>query len=737
MEELRFDGRVVIVTGAGGGLGRAYALLFGSRGAKVVVNDLGGDRSGKGSSPAADKVVEEIKNAGGVAVANYDSVEDGDKVVQTALDNFGRVDIVVNNAGILRDRSFARTSDTDWDLVHRVHLRGSFLVTRAAFPIMKKQNFGRIIMTASTSGIYGNFGQSNYSAAKLGLLGLSNTVAIEGQKYNIHCNTLAPTGGTRLTEDILPPDLFEQLQPGLVAPLVLWLCHEDCNETGGLFEGAGGWFAKYRWERARGKFCRTSVHESVTPEAVRDNWDAITDFTDSDHPSSNREATAILASGLQDLSTEPAIKSNPTSASGSMEVTGPLSARGITLPPSSFTYEPDQLILYALGVGVSRKDEDALKFLYENDENFSALPTFAVIPSQAVMFGGKLWQQMNGYTPNLAKLLHGEMYIEIVEPLPTSGTLHTGLEVADVLDKGSGSVLILDSKTKDDSGNLVAKCQWSLFIVGDGNFGGPRTSNAAVPPIDAPKRTPDVTEEFQTNIDQPALYRLSGDKNPLHLDPSFAAIGGFSEPILHGLCTYGIAGRIILKAFCGNDVKKFKAMKARFAKPVIPGQTLVIDMWKEQSRIFYTCSVKETGQKCLTGGYVDIAESPAASEKLSPALTLGSAAVFQELSRKLAQDPSVVKKVNAIFLWNINVNGKLAGQWSVDLKNGSGNVYEGEPTGNEKPNVKITIEDEDMVALMSGKLNAQKAFLSGKLKASGNVMLMQKLGTLMTPQSKM
>ncbi|XP_068206456.1 peroxisomal multifunctional enzyme type 2-like [Palaemon carinicauda] len=404
MEELRFDGRVVIVTGAGGGLGRAYALLFGSRGAKVVVNDLGGDRSGKGSSPAADKVVEEIKNAGGVAVANYDSVEDGDKVVQTALDNFGRVDIVVNNAGILRDRSFARTSDTDWDLVHRVHLRGSFLVTRAAFPIMKKQNFGRIIMTASTSGIYGNFGQSNYSAAKLGLLGLSNTLAIEGQKYNIHCNTLAPTGGTRLTEDILPPDLFEQLQPGLVAPLVLWLCHEDCNETGGLFEGAGGWFAKYRWERARGKFCRTSVHESVTPEAVRDNWDAITDFTDSDHPSSNREATAILASGLQDLSTEPAIKSNPTSASGSMEVTGPLAARGITLPPSSFTYEPDQLILYALGVGVSRKDEDALKFLYENDENFSALPTFAVIPSQAVMFGGKLWQQMNGYTPNLAKV---------------------------------------------------------------------------------------------------------------------------------------------------------------------------------------------------------------------------------------------------------------------------------------------------------------------------------------------
>ncbi|XP_066944489.1 peroxisomal multifunctional enzyme type 2 [Macrobrachium rosenbergii] len=737
MGELRFDGRVVIVTGAGGGLGRAYALLFGSRGAKVVVNDLGGDRSGKGSSPAADKVVEEIKKAGGVAVANYDSVEDGDKVVQTALDNFGRVDIVINNAGILRDRSFARTSDTDWDLIHRVHLRGSFLVTRAAFPIMKKQNFGRIIMTASTSGIYGNFGQSNYSAAKLGLLGLSNTLAIEGQKYNIHCNTIAPTGGTRLTEDILPQDLFEQLRPDLVAPLVLWLCHEDCSETGGLFEGAGGWFAKYRWERAKGKFCRTSVNEGVTPEAVRDNWDAITDFTDSDHPTSNREATAILAIGLQELSSEPAVTSNPTAASASLGVTGPLAARGVTIQPSSFMYGPDQLILYALGVGVSRQDEDALKFLYENDEDFSALPTFAVIPSQSVLFGGKLWHQISGYTPNLAKLLHGEMYIEIVKPLPTSGTLHTGAKVADVLDKGSGAVLILDSETKDDSGSLVAKNQWSLFIVGDGNFGGPRTSNAAIPPIDAPNRTPDVTEEYKTNIDQPALYRLSGDKNPLHLDPSFAAVGGFSEPILHGLCTYGIAGRIILQKFCGNDVQKFKAMKARFAKPVIPGQTLVVDMWKEGTRVFYMCSVKETGQKCLTGGYVDIVETSATNESFSSASTLGSATFFQEMARRLAGDPSLVKKVNAIFLWNINSKGTLAGQWTVDLKNGSGSIYEGGPKTGEKPSVKITIEDEDMLALMSGKLNAQKAFLSGKLKASGNIMLMQKLQGLLVPQSKM
>ncbi|RXG57307.1 Peroxisomal multifunctional enzyme type 2 [Armadillidium vulgare] len=243
--DVRFDDQVAIVTGAGGGLGRAYALLFASRGAKVVVNDLGGNPSGEGKdSRAADVVVNEIRNAGGIAVADYNSVEDGEKIVETALQNFGRIDILVNNAGILRDKSFARISDADWDLVHRVHLRGSFMVTRAAFPHMKQQKFGRIIMTASTSGIYGNFGQANYSAAKLGLLGLSNTVSIEGAKYDIHCNTIAPMGGTRLTEGIIPPDLFKELKPELVAPIVLWLCHKDCEDNGSLYEAGGGWYAK-------------------------------------------------------------------------------------------------------------------------------------------------------------------------------------------------------------------------------------------------------------------------------------------------------------------------------------------------------------------------------------------------------------------------------------------------------------------------------------------------------------
>lgn len=734
---LRFDGKVAIITGAGGGLGRSYALLFGSRGAKVVVNDLGGDTKGEGkSSRAADKVVEEIQNAGGIAVANYNSVEDGEKIVQTALDNFGRVDILVNNAGILRDRSFARISDTDWDLVQRVHLRGAFMVTRAAFPIMKKQKYGRIIMTSSTSGVYGNFGQANYSAAKLGLLGLSNTVAIEGYKYNVHCNTITPVSGTRMTEGILPPEMFDELKPEFVAPLVLWLCHEDCEDSGGLYKAAGGWYGKFRWELTEGLVCQKSQEALVTPEEVRDNWEKIIDFKGAHHPASTYEDSALLAMALQGNRGNSKVKTNLTAAS-SASLTGPLSAVGVNLKARSFTYNAKDVILYALGVGVSTEDENGLQFLYENSEDFSPLPTFGIVPSQATMMGGELWSQIPGWPVDFTKLLHGEMYIENIKPLPTSATLYTELKVVDVLDKGSGAVLISNTLTKDEKGDPVSWAQWSLFIVGEGNFGGPRKSTKAVPLYDAPKRSPDATEEFKTDIDQAALYRLNGDRNPLHIDPAFAAMGGFSQPILHGLCFFGIAARIILKNFCKNDAKLFKAMKTRFARSVIPGQTLVVDMWKEGSRIFFTCTVKETKQACLTGGYVDIVDKDSRMTSTPISLQLSSSAVFHEISQRLANTPGTAEKVKAIFLWNINKNKTHAAQWTLDLKHGPGSVYEGAPRNGEKPNVTLTLEDDDMVALVTGKLNAQKAFLSGKLKVSGNMMLTQKLQALLKPQAKM
>jgi 3-hydroxyacyl-CoA dehydrogenase/3a,7a,12a-trihydroxy-5b-cholest-24-enoyl-CoA hydratase len=282
-DELRFDDKVAVVTGAGGGLGRAHALLLASRGARVVVNDLGSSLHGKGVNQSpADRVVAEIKAADGEAVANYDSVKDGDKIVQAALDVYGGVDIVINNAGILRDVSFHKMTDEDWAAVYRVHLFGSYKVTHAAWPHMREKQYGRVIMTTSTSGIYGNFGQANYSSVKLGLLGLSNTLAIEGKKRNIHVNTIAPQAGSRMTETIWPDELVAAIKPEYVAPLVAYLCHESCAETGALFEVGAGWVARLRWQRTKGVFFPMS--QPITVEKVADNWDKIMDWTDADTP---------------------------------------------------------------------------------------------------------------------------------------------------------------------------------------------------------------------------------------------------------------------------------------------------------------------------------------------------------------------------------------------------------------------------------------------------------------------
>ena len=295
---IRFDDKVVIVTGAGGGLGRAHALLFAKHGARVVVNDLGGSSHGEGANAsAADLVVAEIRAAGGTAVANHDSVTDGGKIVQNALDSFGRVDVLVNNAGILRDKSFHKMEDTDWDLVYKVHVEGAYKVTRAAWPHLREQNFGRVIFTASTSGIYGNFGQSSYGMAKLGLYGLTRSLALEGRKNNILVNAIAPTGGTRMTEGLIPPQVFEQLKPELISPLVVYLGSEECAETAGLFEVGGGWIGKVRWERSLGAGFDPRV--GFDAEDVAAQWQQICDFTGAAHPRDNLEALQEMMANLQ------------------------------------------------------------------------------------------------------------------------------------------------------------------------------------------------------------------------------------------------------------------------------------------------------------------------------------------------------------------------------------------------------------------------------------------------------
>jgi len=273
MAEIRFDGRVAIVTGAGGGLGRCHALLLASRGAKVVVNDLGGavDGTGAPSSEMANKVVAEIKAAGGEAVADahgVDTLAGGQAIVKTALDAFGKVDILINNAGILRDKSFMKMEEEDWDKVMAVHAKGAFNVTKAAFPVMRENNYGRIVMTTSNSGLFGNFGQLNYSAAKMALVGFMNTLKLEGARYNILVNTIAPIAGTRMTATVMPPDMVEKLKPDYVSPMVVYLCSEDCIDSGVVFSAGAGYFSRVALVEGPGVVLPAA--KGITLENIRD-----------------------------------------------------------------------------------------------------------------------------------------------------------------------------------------------------------------------------------------------------------------------------------------------------------------------------------------------------------------------------------------------------------------------------------------------------------------------------------
>jgi len=294
-DEIRFDGRVAVITGAGGGLGRSYALELARRGARVVVNDLGGTTDGKGSShSAADKAVAEIRAAGGEAVTSYDSVATpagGAAIVQRALDAFGQVDIVINNAGILRDKTFPKLEWADLDAVLDVHLRGAFYVTQPAFKVMKDRGYGRILMTASGAGVFGNFGQSNYGAAKMGLVGLANVLAEEGRKYDIKVNVIAPIAQTRLTGELMK-NLQLDLGPELVMPLSCFLVSEACDLTHEIFSVGGGRFARIFVGECEGWYAGKGARPTL--EDVRDQMDRIRDTKRSFIPNNLGEETAAV-----------------------------------------------------------------------------------------------------------------------------------------------------------------------------------------------------------------------------------------------------------------------------------------------------------------------------------------------------------------------------------------------------------------------------------------------------------
>ncbi len=731
--DLRFDGKVAIVTGAGGGLGRSHALLLASRGAKVVVNDLGGTFTGEGASQkAADKVVAEIVEAGGEAVANYDSVTDGDKIVQTAIGAFGRLDILINNAGILRDVSFQKMTDDDWQKIYEVHVLGAFKVTHAAWPHMRDQSYGRIIMTASAAGIYGNFGQANYSMAKLGLVGFGQTLAIEGRRRNIQVNTIAPIAGSRMTETVLPQALLDALKPEYVSPLVAYLCHEGCEETGSLFEVGGGYFGKLRWERTEGKTFR--LGRSITVEDMKESWPAITGFDKATHPGNIAESMGPIMTNVE---------AGPSK--GGNKFIDVNEALGYTFPEQSSSYDERDVALYALGVGAAKDptDDTELGLVYEmHGGGMKVLPTYAVIPAlNTMMTLAKRGEKAPGLNYGLDRLLHGEQYTEITRPLPTHAKLTHKAKIKDIFDKGKHALVVTEVTSYDEDGNILAKNELTSLIRGAGGWGGDRGPQAEINV--PPDRAPDAVVEEKIPENQALLYRLSGDWNPLHADPGFAKAFGFDKPILHGLCTFGYAARHVLEKLAPEgDLRFFKNIRVRFADSVFPGETLVTEMWKESDqKIIFRCKVVERDSVVISNAGIELyKEIPVPKPKAKPkAAAAGgaprvpvSADIFNAVGGFVAANPDVADKVKTVFQFKLSAPDSV---WTIDLKDGK-KVTQG---GGAAPQCTLEMSDADFMAMSTGKADAMKLFSTGKLKISGDVMASQKLGFLkkITPEMVM
>ncbi|KAK5082267.1 bifunctional hydroxyacyl-CoA dehydrogenase/enoyl-CoA hydratase fox2 [Lithohypha guttulata] len=592
-EEIRFDGKVAVITGGGAGLGRAYCLQLAKLGAKVVVNDL--------VNP--DNVVQEIQKLGGQAVGNKANVLDGDAVVKTAIDTWGRIDILINNAGILRDKAFANMTDDMWDIILDVHLKGTYKCSKAAYPYMVKQKYGRIVNTTSTSGIYGNFGQANYAAAKCGILGFSRALALEGRKNNIFVNTIAPNAGTALTRTIMPEEMVQAFKPDYVAPLVLLLVSDKMPDppTGLLFEVGSGWQARTRWQRSGGHGFPIDV--KLTPEQVVEKWSVITNFDDgrADHPEGGQDGLKSIMANMENKSNKSSNSSDDSEDyNASIE-----KAKSATAQGTEFNWDDREVILYNLSVGAKRTQ---LPLTFEGNDDFQVLPSFGVIPPFSAVAPFSMDEIVPNFSPMM--LLHGEQYLEIRKfPIPTKADTVSYPKLVEVVDKGKAAVVVSGTVTKDaKTGEEIFYNESTVFIRGSGGFGGPKKGTdrgRATAIYQPPKRAPDAVTEEKTTDDQAALYRLNGDRNPLHIDPEFSKVGGFKDPILHGLCFFGFSAKHIVENF-----GLFKNIKVRFAGTVIPGQTLVTEMWKEGTTIVFQTKVKETGKLCIAGAGAELLGQP-------------------------------------------------------------------------------------------------------------------------------
>ncbi|KIW95887.1 uncharacterized protein Z519_02952 [Cladophialophora bantiana CBS 173.52] len=567
-----FSGRVVLVTGGGSGLGRAYSIAFAKLRASVVVNDL--------ADPQA--VVDEIRSDGGIAAPVISSVEEGDCIVQKALELYGHIDILVNNAGFVCDKSFVNMDENIWNSVMDVHLNGTYQMTKAAWPHFVRQRHGCIINTTSTSGIYGNFGQANYSAAKLGILGVSEATAREGQKYNIRVNTIAPVASTRSLAMALTDTDKNNLTvflPEYVAPVVVLLSSDTLNgkineTTGGLFEVGCGWHANTRLRPVSElKFSSTA---ELSPDALSMPW-----LENTELQKANGSAKSPINTNKDVLEAIAALKR-------------------VDVEHNEYKFTERDVALYNLSVGAKRLE---LCFLWEESTSFQPIPTFGVIPffsMETIYYHG---QFLPRFMPTQSLL--GEVYLEILQDtIPSSGHLQTRRRLVEVLDKKSAAVAITGYTTVDaTTGIPLFYNELSFFMRGAGGFGGVRDRPHQTPSSRTyimPTRQPDAVDEFRTSEEQAALYRLTGDRMAMHIDPEFSKKGGFPLPILHGMCFMGIAGKHLFQRY-----GSYRSIKVKLVGTVVPGQTLRTEMWEsenEKELVVFQMRVVETGKLCIAGG---------------------------------------------------------------------------------------------------------------------------------------
>jgi len=611
---------------------------------------------------------------GGIAVPSYDSVEEGEKIVETAIKNFGRVDIIINNAGILRDRSFGRMTDTDWMMTYRVHLKGTYKVTRAAWPYMMKQKYGRIINITSAAGLFGNFGQSNYAAAKSGVIGLTNALALEGKEYNITVNSVAPNAGTGMTATIMPQEMVELLKPEYTAPLISFLTHESCNATGGIYEVGSCWVARLRWQRSGG--ASFAINKLLYPESIATRWRDIINFEDGrdTYPTSIEESTAQMQVNLKNVDEspdteekEPVKQENAENNEESDSKIDIEALKNSEFAKEHFNYNERDVILYSIGVGITKKE---LSYVYENSPDFKVLPTFSTVPAMDYFSKMNLANVLPIFSPEA--LIQTKHYMELNKTFEPKDNVVSKGKIVDIIKTKMGAVLITAISTYDKDGNEICYNEFQHLLRHVDKYDHcPEKSlgSKANTVITIPKRKPDAIVKERTSEDQAILYRLSGDKNPLHVDPAMASIAGYHSPVLQSLCVLAISTLHIIQTFCYGDVASIKSIQADFVSHVFPGETLQTNMWQDGTKILFNVKALERDVIVISNAAVQLQGQAIAGLAMPDPekswLTVEgfkASKIFEKLKATLEATPASVRRqktehVSYLFIYfNLYIN---------------------------------------------------------------------------------